>query len=190
MKYLVLPVILFLFSGCQSRVHYRTYSNDTTQFYSPAHFIETEIRDVNATPYFIYKTTRHGNHVDSLPVSQAAFNQYAKAFQSVDITAPAVKKYYKESVFHDAATSSIIFTYSTDNPELAVQSEIILLDEAGQHVKRLFITRKNTGSDSTVFEKLSWKANESFSISRIAEKNGKEVVDETSITWNVKNIQP
>lgn len=174
-------------ASCHEKIKSRTFNNDTTLFYPASSFIENEIKDVNATPYFIYKVIKQNNIIDSTPVTLMTFNTFAKKFVSVNITDPHIKKYYKETIFHDGSTASIIFSYATDNPDLPVQSETIMLNDVSQQVKRLFINKKLIAGDSVIFEKLSWKANESFLINRIIHARGIERTEETMIIWNNKN---
>src|SRR6202008_3708989 len=102
--------------------------------------------------------------IDSTPISLSNFNRTIEPFRSIQFIADHVaKKYYKESVFHDGSTNSIVFSYATDNADLALQSATIMLDDQSQRVKRIFATKEISNTDSTVFEKLSWKAQERFS---------------------------
>jgi hypothetical protein len=56
-----------------------------------------------------------------------------------------------------------------------------------QEVKRIFMNILHQSADSTVVEKLGWKANSSFFINKIISyANGKETEEQNTIVWNNK----
>ena len=140
--------------------------NDTTKFFQVSQFLQSQIKEVNATPFFIYKIDILNNRKDSIPINTAIFNEVSKQFLTPDINDEKIKKYYTESIFEDQTTNGFTISYSTLNKELELQNVDILLDQDGQAVKRIFIRKFYNYTDSSAIEQLSWKPDESFQINR------------------------
>jgi hypothetical protein len=161
--------------------------SDTTTFFQVSQYIKAEIKEVNQTPYFIYKIDIKDNKRDSTAINTATFNDLAKQFYSPDINDPKFKKYYKENVFHDQTTKSFTISYAATNKELEVQNVEVLLEEDGKTVKRVFIRKFSNYSDSSVIEQLSWKPKLSFQINRLVQyQDNKEASLQTIVVWNEK----
>jgi hypothetical protein len=98
---------------------------DTTKFFEVAGYIESQIREVNSTPYYIYKLTTEGAKKDSSAITSAETAELAKQFTNPDLNDKSSKKFYKESVFFDETTKNFSVNYSTTNKELVLQNEEI-----------------------------------------------------------------
>jgi hypothetical protein len=163
-------------------------TNDTTHFFQITQFIRSQIDEVNRTPYFIYKVVITNGKKDSAAINNAIFNQVSSQFLKPDINDAAIKKYYKESIFHDQTTKSFTISYTASDRELELQSVDVLLQEDGQTVKRVFMRKFFSYPDSTAIEQLSWKPNESFQVNRLVQKpDNKETTYETTVVWNEKS---
>lgn len=161
--------------------------NDTTKFFQINQYIQGQIKEVNATPFFIYKIESINNQKDSTPINTAIFNLLSKQFLQPDINNESIKKYYTESIFEDQTTKGFTISYSTTNKQLELQNVEILLNEDGQTVKRLFLRKFFNYSDSSAIEQLSWKPGESFQLSRSVQKPGNdETLHQTMVVWNKK----
>jgi len=162
--------------------------SDTIHFFQVTQFIQSQIAEVNKTPYFIYKIVITDGKKDSSAINTSIFNQIAKRFLKPDINDESVKKYYKESIFHDQTTKSFTISYTTSNKELELQNLDVLLQEDGQTVKRVLMRKFFSYPDSTAIEQLSWKPGESFQVNRLVQKaNNKETTYETKVVWNEKS---
>lgn len=161
-----------------------TDKGDTTKFFQVAQFIQSEINEVNKTPYYLYKLDLVGNKKDSTVITPAEFNQLAKQFTNPDINDPALKKSYKENIFHDQTTKSFAISYTATDKELEIQNIEVLLEEDGSTVKRLFIRKFKNNTDSSVIEQLSWKPGHRFQINHLSQKPDKsEVSHQTIVVW-------
>jgi hypothetical protein len=159
-------------------------SNDSTQFFQVSQYIQSQINEVNKTPYFIYKLEVSGNNKDSLALDNNRFNELAKQFLQPDINDPSIKKYYTESVFFDETTKTFTISYTATNKELPVQNIEVLLLEDGKTVKRIFIRKFYNYTDSSAIEQLSWKPNASFQVMRLLQTSGKnETSRQTTVVW-------
>ena len=161
--------------------------SDTTKFFQVSQYIQTEIKEVNETPYFIYKIDIKDHKRDSTAINTSTFNELAKSFYNPDINDAKFKKYYKENIFHDQTTKSFTISYSATDKELEVQNVEVLLEEDGRTVKRVFIRKFFNYPDSSAIEQLSWKPKINFQINRLVQQaGGKEVSGQTIVVWNEK----
>jgi hypothetical protein len=187
--FLLLGLLLCL-AACRQKQQAQSppvYRNDTIPFFPVKDFLESQVRKVDSIPYFLYAITEKEGQKDSAAVSREAFRQAMAAFLQYDISAPAVKKYYNESVFNDESTHSYTLHYATGNKALPVQTVDVLLSQDDQHVKRVFMTWVQNSGDSTVFNRLSWKTDASCTLVSSLGRGNKESVTETTWVWNKKN---
>jgi len=161
--------------------------NDTVKFFQVNEYLRGQIKQVNATPFFIYKIDILNNNKDSTPINTAIFNDFANEFLEPDINDQKIKHYYKENIFEDQTTKSFTISYSATNKELQLQNVEILLNEDGQTVKRVFLRRFYNYPDSSAIEQLTWKPGESFQINRSVEKpDNMGTSKQTLVVWNKK----
>lgn len=165
-----------------------TGENDTTHFFQVAQYIQSQIEEVNKTPYFIYKIDIINGKKDSVAINTPVFNRISAQFLKPDINDKVLKKHYKESIFHDQTTKSFTISYTANDKNLEIQNVQVLLQEDGQTVKRVFIRKFFNYTDSSAIEQLSWKPDESFQINRLVQKQAaKENTYQTNVVWNEKN---
>jgi hypothetical protein len=181
---------IYLFS-CKGKPSETTSSevNDTTQFFQVSEFIEEQVKDVNKTPYYIYKKTIENEKTDSTTITNQQFAVLAKQFLEPDINNPSLKKEYIESPFFDQTTNTYTLNYTTKNKELEIQNIDVLLLEDAETLKRIFIRKFfNYGGDSSAIEQLSWTPNHRFQVSRMVQKPDQpETSRQTIVVWNDKN---
>ena len=165
----------------------KTNTNDTVKFFQVKQFFQSQIRDVNATPFFIYKVEIIDGIKDSTHINNPTLNEIAKQYLNPDINDEQLKPSYTESIFEDQTTKGFTINYSTKNKELELQSVDILLSEDGQTVKRIFLRKYYNYPDSSAIEQLSWKPGESFQVNRSVQKqNANEILHQTTVVWNKK----
>src|SRR6476620_1767535 len=169
--------ILFslFYLSCQTKSNHdssKANTNDTTKFFQVNQFLQSQIKEVNATPFFIYKIDVINGIKDSTPINTSTFNEIARQFLSPDINDEKLKPSYSESIFEDQTTKGFTINYSTKDKELELQSVDILLGEDGQTVKRIFLRKFYNYADSSAIEQLSWKPGESFQVNRSVQKQG------------------
>jgi hypothetical protein len=188
---LVFIALAMLTPGCKRRPDNegnKENNKDTVRFFQVSQYLQSQIKEVNATPFFIYKIDIVNSKKDSTPINTAVFNQISKQFLDPDINDEKIKKYYIENIFEDQTTKGFTISYSTGNKELLLQNVEILLNEDGQTVKRLFLRKFYNYPDSSAIEQLSWKPGESFQINRSVQKPGnQESSQQTVVVWNKNN---
>jgi hypothetical protein len=177
-----MPVLL---QSCKNKTHGKIIevSSDTMRFYPVNPYIKEQVAKVDSAAVFIYKITVEDGKKDSSILNKQQFNQWAGAFLEYDISDKSIHKYYRENIFMDETTRSITFNYTSADSSQPLQSVDILLDTADQHVKRVFINKVKSYTDSMVTEKGGWKNNESFFINRITERPGKTTIQQNIIVW-------
>jgi hypothetical protein len=160
-------------------------SADTAKFFPVNDFILSDIKDVEQTPYLIYKITITNKKKDSSVITREEYKFLADQFLQKDISIPSLKPLYKESVFHDLTTGSYTITYTATEPSLYVKDLSVLLNDQTNKLSRIFMHCMNDSGDSTVIEQYSWKAGKSFSINKyIRRKDGSEWENQNLIVWN------
>ncbi len=195
MKQLVfsLFILMFVLLSCKNKQEQKapaapasTATADTTKFFDVKGFIESEIKDVTTTPYFLYTiTTRDDKKRDSAHVTTTEFVRLAQEFLAQDITQSELKPFYKEEVFRDLSTKSITFSYSTRNKDLDVQNIDVLLDEESNKVKFIFIRSQKITKDSTVITQFNWKRAKNFLINRsVLRSDGSKYSTQQFVSWN------
>jgi hypothetical protein len=192
MRLLSFIIVLFAltFTSCknnQDKASSKAVEKDTTKFFQLTEYLQSQIKEVNATPFFIYKLDILNNNQDSTPINTSIFNQVSSQFLSPDINDEKIKHYYTESIFEDQTTKSFTISYSTTNKELELQNVDVLLDEDGQTVKRILLRKYHNYPDSSAIEQLSWKPGESFQVNRSVQKSGNTGTShQTIVVWNKK----
>jgi hypothetical protein len=193
MKKTFLPflVLMLIIASCKHKGSSKDQANsgdDSTHFFQVSQYINSQIGEVNKTPYFIYKINIINGNKDSVAINTPQFIQLAQPFLKPDISSPELKKNYTENIFHDQTTKTFTISYSTTNKELEIQNLDILLEEDGKTVRRLFMRKFYNYPDSSALEQLSWKASESFQINRMVNtSDNKENTEQTIVVWNAKS---
>ena len=187
----LLPFIcFFIISSCKDspkKIIATTY-NDTIHFFSIKDFFLSEIKDVEATPYFIYQIhTKANGSKDSTNFKKEAFTSFAQQFIACDVNSSSTKNQYIESAFKDNSTNSITLNYSTLNNALLVQNIDVLLNEETNKVTRIFVRQSLTNADSSTTILYSWKANKSCMVTTsIVKKDGTKYTEQQFVNWNDK----
>lgn len=164
-----------------------TYNNDSINFFQVKQFIQSQINEVNHTPYYIYKIEIINGKQDSSAINNVEFNQLSSTFLTPDINEKKLKHYYKESTFEDESTKSFTINYSTLNKELELQSVDIILGEDAKTLKRILARKFINYKDSSAIEQLSWKPGERFMINRSVQlPDNKEIQRQIIVVWNEK----
>ena len=188
--YLLLFFVIFLICACNNRKPEKqnvTILSDTSKFFPLSAFYKEQIQYVELRNFPLYKITVKDGIRDS---SSLSFNQFivlTSFFTNRDLSVPKIKILYKESVFQDLSTGSITFNYKPINNGAEVQNIDVLLNEATNQVKRVFIRAVYSKGDTTITEQCNWKANKSFQINRsLTTVNGFTSTELNTIIWNEK----
>jgi hypothetical protein len=180
-------LMLFLICSCsenkESNEQPVTTYDTSTLYYDIPLSIKNEIAEIKRTFAYTYKLTIEGTKRDSTEIDSITLLQLASPFLQLNLNDKNIRKYYKESVFGDGDTESIVLNYSTDNPELPVRSVSVLLHPETQQFKRMDILKAYASGDTTFEERLAWSANKNFQIIQIASTKDAERTKQIYVNW-------
>lgn len=190
-KTAVASILILALGSCSSRPtpgEAALPSTDSSIFYPVLEYFVTQIAHADSLSNIIYTYKDSENKKDSSIINSLQFRELAQPFVNNNINDISIKKYYKESVFNDVSTGSNTFTYTSVNADLPLQTIDILLDTTTDAVKRIFITKNFFLGDSLITEKLAWKTDHSFTITRLLQlPNKKETTQQINVLWNHNN---
>jgi hypothetical protein len=155
-------------------------SADTTSYYSISSYINSQLKYFDSVGATYNVVTIEGTQKDSITVQVAAIRPMIQSFLDADISDSIQKKNYQESVFRDAGTASLNINYTPMDTSTTIKNIDILMDEQTSLVKRIFIRKQQTTSDTTNTEQLSWKTNEGFTISVSKKSNNGFLLNKTT----------
>jgi len=158
---------------------------DTIQFYSYLSKINSELDSLvknNIPLQLVVTDSSKKEKKQALEVEQ--FKLLVSNFLLKDITTMPVKQFYKESIFTDLTTSSIVINYTTTMDSLPIKNvDILLSDNNGNKIKRMDMKVMFAKTDSTITENYAWIFGKSFYINRYAEANGKGISTSNRVNW-------
>ncbi|TKK71781.1 hypothetical protein FC093_01820 [Ilyomonas limi] len=160
---------------------------DSTVYYPINNYIRQQIKQVDTTPYYVYRVLVMDGKKDSTTISRPVFDSLTKQFLLPELEEDALKKNFTESVYGDQSTNSITLTYTPKDSNTTVQNAMVLLDPNSQDIKWIFINTLQNKGDSTVIQKIGWKGGTSCYLNRSASyADGKKNEMQLNIVWNEK----
>ena len=189
MKLFVCLLTAILFFSCGNKQEEKAVaSNDSSSVYYPINtYFRQQIKDVDTTPYFLYRLTIIDGLKDSSIINRATFDVETKPFILPQLEDKVFRTDFTESVFDDAGTGSITLTYTPKDKNNLVQNASVLLDKESQQVKWIFINTLSSNGDSTVLQRIGWKGGQSCYLNKdISYPNKKENLRQVSFVWNEK----
>jgi hypothetical protein len=186
-------MILFITAGfiwsCTSRskpreepIAVKTYDTSTLYYDIPL-AINNEIAEIKRTFAFTWRINIENGKRDSAAVDTTQLLQLAAPFLEYNLNELRYRKYYKEDLFEDGDTRSIVLTYSTNHPDFPLRTASVLLDNESQELKRIDIMKSSASKDSTVEERLAWTAGRGFQVIKIITAGGRESISQTQVSW-------
>ena len=182
-------LLMFLFFSCgDKQTKQAADTTDNSSVYYPVNsYIRQQIKDVDTTPYFLYRLATVDNKKDSAIINRATFDTEMKMFLLPQLEEKALRKDFTEAAFDDESTGSITLTYTPKSKDNPVQNVSVLLDKDNQQVKWIFINTLMSNSDSTVIQRIGWKGGKSCYINTsISYKNKAQTQRQLQFVWNDK----
>ncbi len=181
---------LLLLASCSSHKNREVTvqkAGNPTVYYPINGYIRQQIKDVDTTPYYLYRLQVVKEKKDSSVVDRAVFDAGVKQFLLPQLEEDSFKKDFDEAVFDDESTNSITLTYTPKSKDNIVQNASVLLDKENQNVKWIFISTLSNGGDSTVIQRIGWKGDQRCYINKVvSHKNKSETQSQLSFVWNDK----
>ena len=190
MKYILFLQIglVILLTSCKNKKSntVQSLASDTSSFYDTKSFFTEEINDIKAQPYIITNfTSINDSKKDSSKINAAEFEKIAQQFIQKDIANKELKPYYKETVFRDLTTNSVVFDYTTKDSTKAVQNLHVLINEETSKVNSIYIKSIESNKDSTIEGSFNWTKGESFIIVKtIAKSDGSSYTTQQFVNWH------
>ncbi len=161
---------------------------DNTQFFPVVSYLQSQVKDVDTSLYFITKIETANNRSDTLVISREDFRKYAKDFLELpDITDKKWKGDYTEITQYDSSMGRALFFYTAvdEDAELKRQDVTIMPTFGGNdEVKTIYVHLIKDGKDSTVEKKMFWEVDKHFSIVTIVQKeNAPEQIKKLQVHW-------
>lgn len=152
-------------------------------------YIKSEIRQVDSLPVGIMKyTTGQDGAVDSGYIKHEEFHQLAQEFLSPILERESFEKQYSENSFFDNTTQYASFLYSAIDKSLPVQRIDVLAkpeDVVYNKVRSIYMEKRFERADSSVIQKLYWKAGQNFQINTEIRTAKPEVISrQVKVVWN------
>ena len=164
-------------------------STEKAKAYFPVlDYLQSEIRYVDSLPVGIMKYTIQNNITDSTYIKPEEFHQLAQEFLSPLLNKPTFEKEFKETSFFDNTTQYSTIFYSTTNTNLPLQRVDVVVkpqNEIYNKVKSVYMEKHYEKADSSIIQKLYWKAGQNFQISAQIRTTKPEVVTrQVKVVWN------
>ena len=163
-------------------------TDSTKKNYLPvADYIKSEIALVDSFPRLIRKYRLLNGKTDSAIITTPVFDQLAKQFLLAELDSTHFEKEFEENSFVDRSTNLISFTYSTRDTGNGLKRVDVLLSPgaATSKLNSIYMESIAGNGDSTLIEKMTWKAGKNFRIIRIHQpKTGKELMDQVFVDWD------
>jgi hypothetical protein len=192
-RILILALPLMQLFACHSKepetvANEKTPTDTAKKNYLPVvDYIKSEIAMVDSFPRLIRKYRSINGKTDSAIITTPVFDQLAKQFLLPDLDSNRFEKEFEENSFVDRSTNLISFTYSTKDTGNGLKRVDVLLSPgaATSKLNSIYMESIAVSGDSTLIEKMTWKAGKNFRIIRIHQpKTGKEIMDQVFVDWD------
>ena len=178
----VLCIILFAVS-CSSD---ETHDNANISFFPIAGNINAELKELDTLPVGINKYTTSGNVTDTGVASKEELKQAADALIKPDISDPAIKKYYTETVFYDKSSDFLTMSYATTSDKPEVRKIEVLIKQETDKLRSIYVEKVQKKNDSVINNRMVWTPGKSLQVITITSLDGKENVKTVKYAWGVE----
>jgi len=164
-------------------------STDSTKnsFFPVAEYLESEILHLDSIPLALKKYTTGNGRTDSAFIQVREFNVLALQFLPLELHNGSFEKNFTENAFVDKTTQSITFTYSTAIRDLPLR-RVDVQTSAGngsQKVKSIYLEKNRISGDSSILEKMYWRAGKGFQIVTMTTVKGRSPVEQQlRVVWD------
>lgn len=146
--------------------------------------IVIDVKDVIATPYYMYKISVVNGKRDSTMMTVKDFAAWQSIFLRHNFMAGDTGKWYKESTIFDNTTQQATVNYTTQRTDLPIKEIFVMTRPESEQMQRIFMTRQYENQDSTVLEKLGWHFGRNFFVNReVRFPGGQRRTEQHQIFW-------
>jgi hypothetical protein len=156
-------------------------------YFPISEYVQGQIMTVDSLPVGILKKFTSGKTKDSAFIGHNEFHQLASDFTGQDLTKENLEKNYTEHSFMDESTGFFTFTYQPLKTDAPFQRIDVLVKPGANSdkVRSIYLERSRKINDTVVNERLYWKSDASFSITK--EKIYKEqtpIIQQLQVIWD------
>jgi len=178
-----------LLAGCGSHqtAQEKKEPEPPKSYFPVQEYIKGEIKLIDSLPVGIMRKFSSGNKKDTGFIDRNAFHQLASEFASDQLSKSALEKQYTESAFKDETTGYFTMNYlpTTDSAPLRRVDVTVKQGTTADKVNSIYVEKEYALNDTSVIEKLYWKANTSFTITREKTfKNQNPVIEQLLVIWD------
>lgn len=189
MRILIASVcIMLLTCSCGNNGSEPTQNAPEEKSYFPiAEYVKGEVRIVDSLPVGIMKKIIRGSHKDSSFIERPEFHILANAFTGNDLEKSSLEAKYTEHSFMDQTTGYYTFTYQPKEADAPYQRIDVLVKPGAtsDKVSSIYLQKSSLLNDTSINERLFWKANTSFTITREKKyKDQQPVVEQLLVIWD------
>lgn len=185
-----LIVVLFLLSvmaACKTKKKEEKEKNSGA-FFSVLSLLQTQVKNVDTGGYKFKKIEKTENRYDTVDLSNEEFRKYAQDFLMIpDISTPEKRKLYEESNGYDKTLNSVIYTYTTSDPDEEVRRETVMLEpdtQGNPQLSTIIVDWMRSAGDSTIVKNMAWYINNRFEIiTKISKENSPEKIRRVLVKW-------
>ena len=175
-------ILNLFYSAC------KTKEDKKESFFPILSFIKSQVAHVDTSLYKITKQVGIDSIWDTSYVKREEFRKYAADFLELsDLTEKKYAANYEESKFFDASLNRAIISYTPKDKSQPIQrEEVTIVPGQGEDdkVKNIIVDKLVVSKDSTVIKRLLWVVDESFQVTTIIQKPGRQdFAQTTKISW-------
>ena len=156
-------------------------------YFSVADYVKGEIKTIDSLPVGIMKKIIRPGKTDSAFIERPEFRALASVFTDPGLEKSALETKYAEHSFMDETTGYYTFTYEPTAGDAPYQRIDVLVrpGEVYSKVKSIYLEKSSSQNDTIINERLYWKANNSFRITKEkVYKNQTPVVEQLLVIWD------
>lgn len=194
MKYFMNAFVLFLIIGCKNGDPQPTplknvdTINKVKSYFPVLDFIQSEIRYVDSLPVGIMRYRTQNGVTDSGYIKHEEFHALAQEFLPAELNRKTFENEFTENSFFDNTTQFSSFLYSTNNSNLSVHRVDVVVkpqDVVYNNVKSIYMEKLFERADTSIKQKLYWKAGQNFSITTEVRTTKLELPSSyVKVVWN------
>ena len=157
-------------------------------FFNVKSFLQSEAKKIDTLSRTITKIEKTESGSDTSIITKEQFKEYARDFLDIpDISTEEKKKLYDEAKDLDTMLKSVIYTYTTRDPDEEVRRETLMLypDESGTATLRtIIVDRLKSQGDLTIEKNMTWHIDRRFQvITKTAKETEPEKVSVLIVKW-------
>ena len=172
--------------SCKSK---KKEEENKADFFPVLSLLQAQVKKVDSTAAPMRKIEKSGAVSDTVVIGREEFRRYAQDFLNIpDISTPERKKLYEESKGPDKSTNSILYTYTTKDPDQEVRRETVMFEPDSSGIALLsviIIDLMKSNGDSTMIKNMVWYVDRSFHIiTKTTKETGPEQLRSVLVKWD------